>query len=120
VRCTSVDLPAVTEISHRKIAAAGLSDRVSARSLDFFAEPLPKADVITMGMIRSQRTQSRTVVLQVRTPEGFRAVDVLMKAHGLRVERSDHHITDEHVADAIEALPATRPRSRSYFESYPE
>src|SRR6185295_17628055 len=35
----------------RKIAAAGLSDRVEARSLDFFKEPLPKADVITMGMI---------------------------------------------------------------------
>jgi catechol 2,3-dioxygenase-like lactoylglutathione lyase family enzyme len=43
-------------------------------------------------------------------PEGFRAVDVLMKAHVLRVERGDHHITDEHVADAIELLLATRPR----------
>jgi catechol 2,3-dioxygenase-like lactoylglutathione lyase family enzyme len=43
-------------------------------------------------------------------PEGFRAVDVLMKAHELRVERGDHHIADEHVADAIEALLATRPR----------
>jgi hypothetical protein len=28
-----------------------LADRVSARSIDFFADPLPKADVITMGMI---------------------------------------------------------------------
>jgi glyoxalase family protein len=43
-------------------------------------------------------------------PEGFRAVDVLMKAHTLRVERGDHHITDEHLADAIEALSAQRPR----------
>jgi len=51
LRCTSVDLPAVTEIAERKIAAAGLGDRVTARSLDIFAEPLPKADVITMGMI---------------------------------------------------------------------
>jgi hypothetical protein len=38
-------------IAERKIAAAGLSDRVSATSIDFFATPLPKADVITMGMI---------------------------------------------------------------------
>ena len=51
LRCISADLPAVTEIATRKIAEAGLSDRVSARSLDCFAEPLPKADVITMGMI---------------------------------------------------------------------
>ena len=51
LRCTSADLPAATAIAERKIAAAGLADRVSARPLDFFAEPLPKADVITMGMI---------------------------------------------------------------------
>ncbi len=43
-------------------------------------------------------------------PEGFRAADVLMQAHVLRVERGDSHITDEHVADAIERLMATRPR----------
>jgi hypothetical protein len=43
-------------------------------------------------------------------PEGFRAADVLMKAHQLRVERGDSHITDQHVADAIESLLATRPR----------
>ncbi len=43
-------------------------------------------------------------------PEGFRAVDVLMKAQLLRVERGDHHITDEHLADAIELLLATRDR----------
>jgi hypothetical protein len=51
LRCTSIDLPVVTAIAERRIAAAGLSDRVSARSLDFFAEPLPQADVVTMGMI---------------------------------------------------------------------
>ena len=44
------------------------------------------------------------------TPEGFRAVDVLMKAHALRVERGDHHIGEDHLADAIAALMATRPR----------
>jgi catechol 2,3-dioxygenase-like lactoylglutathione lyase family enzyme len=44
------------------------------------------------------------------TPEGFRAVDVLMKAQLLRVQRGDHHITEEHLADAIEQLLATRDR----------
>jgi hypothetical protein len=51
LRCTSTDLPAATLIAERKIAATGVSDRVSAKPIDFFAEPLPKADVITMGMI---------------------------------------------------------------------
>ncbi len=36
-----------------------------------------------------------------------------MKAHTLRVERGDHHITEEHVADAIESLLATRPRLKT-------
>lgn len=51
LRCTSADLPVVTPIAQRKIAASGFEDRVSAVSLDFLAEPLPRADVITMGMI---------------------------------------------------------------------
>ena len=44
------------------------------------------------------------------TPEGFRDVDVLMRAHRLRIERGDHHIADEHLADAIEQLIGSRDR----------
>ena len=51
LRCVSFDLPVVEPIAARSIAAAGLSDRVTTASGDFFADPLPKADVITMGMI---------------------------------------------------------------------
>jgi predicted O-methyltransferase YrrM len=51
LRCTSFDLPVVEPIAQRAIAAAGLSDRVTTAAGDFFAEPLPRADVITMGLI---------------------------------------------------------------------
>jgi hypothetical protein len=51
LRCTSFDLPAVEPIAQKHIAAAGLSDRIGTGAGDFFADPLPKADVITMGMI---------------------------------------------------------------------
>ena len=51
LRCTSYDLPVVVPIAERAIAAAGLTDRVTASSGDFFADPLPQADVITMGLI---------------------------------------------------------------------
>jgi glyoxalase family protein len=47
---------------------------------------------------------------KVEAPDGIRAVDVLMQAQALRVSRGDHHITDEHLADAIEVLLAARPR----------
>ncbi len=51
LRCTSFDLPNVTEIAKKKIAADGLSDRIETASGDFFSDPLPPADIITMGMI---------------------------------------------------------------------
>lgn len=51
LRCISYDLPPVAPIAAKAITAAGLSDRVSVASGDFFAEPLPQADVITMGLI---------------------------------------------------------------------
>lgn len=51
LKCISADLPPATPIAEKKIAEAGLSDRVSATNIDFFADSLPKADVITMGMI---------------------------------------------------------------------
>ena len=51
LRCTSFDLPAVEPIARKHIAAAGLSGRVGTAAGDFFKDPLPKADLITMGMI---------------------------------------------------------------------
>jgi predicted O-methyltransferase YrrM len=51
LQLTSLDLPSVTAIAEKTVAAAGLSDRIRCVSGDCFADPLPKADVITMGMI---------------------------------------------------------------------
>jgi O-methyltransferase domain/Dimerisation domain len=51
MRCTTFDLPVVKPIAKRTIEAAGLSERVTAVGGDFFGDPLPKADVITMGLI---------------------------------------------------------------------
>jgi hypothetical protein len=51
LRCTTFDLPVVAPIAQKTIAAAGMSGRVAVASGDFFADPLPRADVITMGMI---------------------------------------------------------------------
>lgn len=48
---TSFDLPAVAPIAQREIAKAGLTSRIEVASGDFFASPLPKADVIVMGNI---------------------------------------------------------------------
>jgi predicted O-methyltransferase YrrM len=51
IRCVSFDLPAVEPIAKKSIARAGLSDRITTVSGDFFTDPLPKAQVITMGLV---------------------------------------------------------------------
>jgi hypothetical protein len=51
LRATSFDLAAVEPIARKSIARADLSERVTTAAGDFFKDPLPKADVITMGMI---------------------------------------------------------------------
>jgi len=51
LKCISFDLPPVEPIAKKHIAAVGLENRIHTAAGDFFKDPLPKADVITMGMI---------------------------------------------------------------------
>ena len=51
LRCVSFDLPAVTDIARRKVADSGLADRIDTVAGSFLTDPVPAADVITMGMI---------------------------------------------------------------------
>src|SRR5262249_17807068 len=51
LKCISWDLPPVEPVARKHIAAAGLGDRITTASGDFFKDPLPKADIIVMGMI---------------------------------------------------------------------
>jgi hypothetical protein len=51
LNCISFDLPEVQPIARKCIANAGLENRVSTAAGNFFQDPLPKADLITMGMI---------------------------------------------------------------------
>jgi len=49
--CLSYDLPVVEPIARRWIEKDGMAGRVQTVAGDFLAAPLPKADVVTMGMI---------------------------------------------------------------------
>jgi hypothetical protein len=51
VACMSFDLPEVTAVARRAIAAQGLDERVALKEGSFFDDPLPSAGVITMGNI---------------------------------------------------------------------
>ena len=82
--------------------------RLSARGIEFIQRDRGFMDSIYLRDPNGLKVE--LACYKFETPAGFRDVEVLMKAQLLRVERGDHHITDEHLADAIEALMATRPR----------
>ncbi|WP_394998819.1 methyltransferase [Sphingomonas sp.] len=51
MRCRTCDLAEVQPIAERRIRAQNLQGRVTAETVDFFADEFPQADIITMGMI---------------------------------------------------------------------
>jgi catechol 2,3-dioxygenase-like lactoylglutathione lyase family enzyme len=83
-------------------------ERLRARGIDFIQRDRGFMDSIYLHDPNGMKIE--LACYKFEPPEGVRAVDVLMKAHDLRVSRGDHHITEVHVADAIEALLAARPR----------
>jgi hypothetical protein len=51
MRCRTFDLPEVQPIAERRVREQCADGRVSAESINFFADDFPEADIITMGMI---------------------------------------------------------------------
>ncbi|RMF55877.1 MAG: methyltransferase [Calditrichaeota bacterium] len=51
MQCLSFDLPPVEPIARENIAKSGLAARVTAVAGNFFEDPIPRADVITMGNV---------------------------------------------------------------------
>jgi catechol 2,3-dioxygenase-like lactoylglutathione lyase family enzyme len=85
---------AVRRLDDRGIRHSGVKDRGFMDSI-YFDDPLGL--LIELSSYRFE------------PPAGFTHGEVLLEAHKLRVQRGDHHIDQEHLADAIEAL-ATRSR----------
>ena len=82
--------------------------RLSERGVEFIQRDRGFMDSIYLQDANGLKIE--LACYKFETPEGFRDADVLMTAQRLRVERGDHHITEEHLADAIESLLLTRDR----------
>ncbi|MGH3028214.1 MAG: VOC family protein, partial [Gaiellaceae bacterium] len=80
---------AVERLDEREIRHSGVKDRGFMDSI-YFEDPLGL--LIELASYRFE------------PPHGFTHAEVLLEAHGLRVERGDYNIAEEHLADAIEAL----------------
>jgi catechol 2,3-dioxygenase-like lactoylglutathione lyase family enzyme len=83
-------------------------DRLRERGIEFLERDRGFMDSIYLQDPNGLKVE--LACYKFEPPEGFRAVDVLITAHRLRVERGDHHIAEEHLADAIEALMQLRDR----------
>jgi len=57
------DLPSVTPETQRRIDAAGMTDRVTVHSGDFFVDDLPKADVVFMGQVMHSWNLEKKMIL---------------------------------------------------------
>ncbi len=71
MNCTSWDLPAVEPIATQTIQRFQLSERVKAASGDFFTDPFPRADVITMGNILHDWDQEKKLMLMKKAYEAL-------------------------------------------------
>ena len=83
-------------------------DRLTERGIAFLQRDRGFMDSIYIQDANGLKVE--LACYKFETPEGFRDADVLMKAYRLRVERNDPHITEVHLADAIQALLDTRDR----------
>jgi glyoxalase family protein len=80
---------AVERLDERGIRNSGVKDRGFMDSI-YFHDPL--GQLIELAAYRFE------------PPAGCTHADVLLEAHKLRVERREHNIAQEHLADAIELL----------------
>lgn len=59
IRATVFDLPVVTEITQEYVAHTGMADRIAVVSGDFFKDPLPEADLFSVGRILHDWSESK-------------------------------------------------------------
>jgi glyoxalase family protein len=82
-----------------------IPDRLRARGIEFLERDRGFMDSIYLHDANGLKIE--LACYKFEPPQGFSHVDVLVTAYQLRLERGDHHITAEHLADAIEALIET-------------
>ncbi|SEO05962.1 Catechol 2,3-dioxygenase [Salinihabitans flavidus] len=96
----AVFLQVEQRLDERHIAHSGVRDRGFMDSI-YFKDPLGL--LIELACYRFE------------PPAGCTHAEVMIRAHRIRVERGDHHIDAEHLADAIEALVDDRQPSLSAY-----
>lgn len=65
MKCTSYDLPAVEPVAQENIDRMDLSTRVAIQAGDFFNDPVPEADIISMcNILHDWSTEEKMLLIQ--------------------------------------------------------
>lgn len=83
MQCTTFDLPAVEPIAIETIAKFQLGDRVKPMTGDFFTDPFPKSDVITMGNILHDWDEEKKIQLMKNAYDALPEGGVLVAIEGI-------------------------------------
>jgi catechol 2,3-dioxygenase-like lactoylglutathione lyase family enzyme len=83
-----------------------VAERLAERGIPFKAHDRGFMDSIYFSDPNGLRLELACYKFQA--PEGVREADVLQRADALRRQAGDHHITERHLADAIEQLIVER------------
>jgi hypothetical protein len=81
--CTSFDLPPVEPIANANIQQFQLADRVKTASGDFFADPVPAADVIVMGNILHDWDEENKILLMQKAYDALPANGAFVAIEGI-------------------------------------
>ena len=83
MNCTSWDLPPVAPIANETIQQFQLSDRVKTANGDFFKDPFPKADIITMGNILHDWNEETKLMLMQKAFDALPAGGTFIAIEGV-------------------------------------
>ena len=83
MHCTTWDLPPVTPIATETIQQFQLQDRVKAEDGDFFKDPFPKADIITMGNILHDWDEETKIMLIKKAYDALPEGGILIAIEGI-------------------------------------
>ncbi len=90
--CTSFDLPQVEPVAQATIQQFHMSDRVKTASGDFFATPIPKADVVVMGNILHDWDEENKILLMKKAYEALSPGGALAVIEGIIDEERVHNV----------------------------
>lgn len=94
-----------------KVVQNQVAERFKERGIEFIEHD--RGFMISIYFRDPNGLKVELACYKFEAPAGIRDAEILMRAHKLRVERNEHHITDEQLADAIEELMAEKHSSLS-------